>query len=670
MTSIELRLLGPFELTDLSGQALAVRAKKGRGLLAALALAPSQSLPRERMTGLLWSDRGDAHARSSLRQALLGLRSDLAPGSPAALTISDQKASLNLAHVGVDVLEFQQLAAADDVSALHRALQLYRGELLADTFIQDPSFEEWLAVERRRLADVALGVIERLCGHETGTARIELAKRLVALDPLREASHRLLMQAFVDVGERALALRQYEICRDLLRDELQIAPSEQTEALRRRCSGEAGARAAPATNGNGAAPAAPTSATVMADDRPLVAVLPFHPFSSDPEMENFCDGLTEDIITALSRIGAIRVVARSTMFTYKHRAVDIRSVGRDLGARYVLEGSVRSSATNTRAVAQLIDAANGHHVWADQIDRANGETFELQNGITRSVVASVQAQLMLYEGRLGAEGEGSHKAPRLLARAWQRFLGLTDRSLAECHDLAERALAIEPGNGTAHRMLAACLYHRLYMGFLPWDRQAVERLFSHARTSIESDEADEYSHWAMACAYLLRGQHDLATASLRRALEINPNFALAHGSMGTVLTWAGDHDESVRHNELALSVNAQDPSNFFRHFGLALAHYLSERPDKALAHARVVAQARPGWWLAQAVYAASLVQADRLEEAQRIMAELAADGPDSSRLRLSMLPFARRADRERFARDLSLAMPVRTGEQKRDRAVH
>src|SRR4030095_8806427 len=134
--------------------------------------------------------------------------------------------------------------------------------------------------------------------------------------------------------------------------ELQIAPGEQTEALRRRCVDNATARpkSAPNGNGNGASPEPGHGRPVAAADRPLVAVLPFQAFSSDPEMENFCDGLSEDIITGLSRIGAIRVVARSTMFTYKHRAVDIRSVGRDLGARYVLEGSVRSSGRSTRAV--------------------------------------------------------------------------------------------------------------------------------------------------------------------------------------------------------------------------------------------------------------------------------------------------------------------------------
>ena len=187
MPAIEMRLLGPFEIRGVAGQQLSISAKKNRALLAALALAPSQSLPRERMTGLLWSDRGDAQARSSLRQALLGLRADLAGSEVAALHIDDDRASINLAHVGVDALEFRRLAALDDVVALRRANSLYRGELLADTFVQDPAFQEWLGAERQRLADLASSVIERLCAYESGATRIDLAKRLVAIDQLRES---------------------------------------------------------------------------------------------------------------------------------------------------------------------------------------------------------------------------------------------------------------------------------------------------------------------------------------------------------------------------------------------------------------------------------------------------------------------------------------------------
>jgi TolB-like protein len=655
MPAIEMKLLGAFEVRDIAGRSLSIKARKNRALLAGLALAPSQSMPRERMTNLLWSDRGDAQARNSLRQALLGLRSDFAPANLAVLEISDEKASLNLADVGVDALEFQRLAASSDVADLRRADALYRGELLADTFVQDRAFEEWLGAERQRLADIASSVVERLCSHESGTTRIELARRLVALDPLREASHRILMQAYYDAGERALALRQYEVCRDILRDELQISPGDQTETLRRRCLESSGSSQKPSSGKGVATQAERPDVTPDVDDRPLVAVLPFQAFSSDPEMENFCDGLSEDITTGLSRIRAIRVVSRSTMFTYKHRSFDIRSIGHDLGARYVLEGSVRTSGKNMRVAGQLIDTLNGHHIWAEQLDRVNGEMFALQNDITKSIVASVQTQLVLNEGRASADGDEHAKASRLLARAWQRFLGLTGESLAECSALAERALQLEPRNATAHRMLAVAIYHQVYMGFAPWNEQAIDRLFTHARISVESEGADEYCHWAMECAYLLRTQHELAAASLRRALEINPNFSLAYGSMGTVLAWSGEHDESVKSNELALRVNPQDPSNFFRHFGLALAHYLASRPEMALSHARAVAQARSNWWLGQIVYAASLVQSDRLDDARQVIGELRSKRPDVSASQLAMLPLAKVADRDRLSRDLRMA---------------
>lgn len=651
MTAIEIKLFGPFEIRDAAGRPSAVKAKKNRALLAALALAPGQTLPRERLMNLLWSDRGDAQARSSLRQALLGLRSDLAEPEAGVLHVDDEKVSINLGHVGVDALEFERLAALDDMSSLRRAYVLYRGDLLGDTFIQDPVFEEWLAGERQRLADSAIGVVERLCRHETGAARIDLAKRLVALDSLRENSHRLLMQAYLDAGERALALRQYELCRELLREELQIAPGEQTEALRRRCLDGPSAQQKqpdrPQLQANGA------NAVLRVDERPLVAVLPFQTFSSDPEMEGFCDGLSEDITTGLSRIGAIRVVARSTMFTFKHRAVDIRAVGRELGASYVLEGSVRTSGKNLRIAAQLIDAVDGHHVWAEQLDRLNGETFDLQNDITRTIVASVQSQLQLHEGRVAFESAEPTRASTMLARAWRRFLNLTEESLRESNALAERALEAEPRNATAHRMLAIVIYHQIYMGFLAWDQKAIDLLFKHAKIAIESDGADEYCHWAMECAYLLKGEHELAAASLRRALEINPNFALAYGSMGTVLAWAGEYEESVKSNELALRVNPQDPSNYYRHFGLALAYYLASRTPEALTHARLVTQARSKWWLGQLVYAAALVQSNRSDEARRVVEDLTGDRRDVARL--EMLPFKNAADRNRLLNDLRIA---------------
>ena len=209
--------------------------------------------------------------------------------------------------------------------------------------------------------------------------------------------------------------------------------------------------------------------------------------------------------------------------------------------------------------------------------------------------------------------------------------------------------------GMAHRMVAVALYHQMYMGFIPWTELTVDDVYAHGKLSVESEDTDEYSHWAMACAHLLRTQHERALASLRRALEINPNCSLAHGSIGTVLAWAGQHDASVASNEFALRINPQDPSTFFRHFGLALAHYLASRYERSLVHASAVLQMRPSWWLGQIIYAASCAQIGRRDEARPILDELMRVRPRMTASSLGILPHAHPQDRKHLLDGLRLA---------------
>lgn len=604
-------------------------------------------MPREYLAGLLWSDRGEIQARSSLRQALVALRRDLSALGDGFLLVKETNIALKPGLVEIDAVEFQRLAQSNDLATLRRAALAYQGELLADIYIADPVYNEWLVSERRRLADIATNVLEKLCARETGQAQIEVARRIVALDPLRETPHRVLMQFYQEAGETGLALRQYEICRRTLESELQVAPSEETESLYRQLKNSVNG-AKPIQIGAEITGSRPEGARV-AGDKPIVLVLPFENAGDDAEVDRFCDGLTEDVTVGLSRISTIRVIAHVATFSHRRRPIDIVSAARLRGARYILDGSVRTAGKITRATVQLIDADGGHHIWAQQMNRPETDViFDLQDDLTRSIVASVQTQIILSEGRHRSSVDGADSLPGLLARSWQRFLALTDESLGECRVLAERALTLDGRNGAAHRMRAAALYHQVYMGFIPWVEPTIEEIYKHGKASVESDEADEYSHWVMECAHLLKKEHEPAMASLRRALEINPNCSLAIGSMGTVLAWSGQPDESVRSNELALHMNPQDPSNFFRHFGLALAHYLASRYSKAVAHARMVVQTRPGWRLANLVYAASLMQSQRPDEAVRILSALQ---PLDVR-GLNYLPFARSEDLEHLRRGL------------------
>jgi len=391
-------------------------------------------------------------------------------------------------------------------------------------------------------------------------------------------------------------------------------------------------------------------------NKPSLAVLPFQAMGHDVDLESFADGLSEDIITELSHIKGLWVIARNTMFTYKGRAIDVCSIAKDLGVQYVLEGSVRKADGRVRMTAQLIEAERGHHVWAAKIDRASTGLFELQDDFTQCVVASVQTQLIVSEGKAVArDAKRSSHVGDLLARANAGLYPPTAERLSDIVSLAENVLALDPSNGEACRLLAVGVWHQAYIGFIPWNRPVAERVMSFAQRAVVVEHADEYAHWALALAHLMAGQHDRALVSLRRALDINPNCSLAYGSIGTVLAWGGVPDESIANNELALRINPGDPLNSHRHFGLALAHYLASRYAKALECATLVVQLRPEWWLAHIIYVATLAQAGRAIDAQVAGVELRHVRPDMTVASLNALPFAKVTDRDHVAEGLRKA---------------
>lgn len=390
------------------------------------------------------------------------------------------------------------------------------------------------------------------------------------------------------------------------------------------------------------------------ESRPSIAVLPLEAVGgdADAELARFTDGLTEDVITGLSRIRAFWVIASSTMFTYKGRAIDVRAVGRDLKVNYVVSGRVRKADERLRLTVQLTETSTGHHLWAATFDRRGGGSFELQDDLSQCVIASVQVQLIVSEGRAA-----SRPAARAgnLARSWERLYRATAAGLSEAVASAEKALQIDQANGEACRLLAAATWHQAYRGHIPWDAAAAERVMTFAQRAVLAEDADEYSHWVQGLAHLMAGQHDRAAVSLQRALDINPSFSLAYGTLGTVLAWAGRSDESIANNQLALKINPGDPLNPHRYFGLALAQYLASRHVPAIENAALAVQVLPEWWLGLMVYAASLAKAGRLAEARAVGADLNRVMPDATVASLDRLPFARAADRDRLADGLRKA---------------
>ena len=332
----------------MAGEAIELAARKGRGLLAILALAPGQSVSRERLAFLLWSDRGEAQARSSLRQMLTVLRKELGEG---VLCSDDERVQLH--ETTSDVSDFIRLASAAGQLELRQAVELWSGELLADSAIHEEAFADWLAGERARLGEMLQQAIVRLMPLESGDARVALAKRLVALDPLREASHVALMQAYAESGDRAQALAAYGAARDVLNAELGVPPGRELEAL----------RASLLEQGNPSAPEAAGQAIKAA-----VAILPFVNLSADASRQYLSDGITEDLISLLGRFSDVRVVACNPA-VHKVAHGDASEIMRELGADFIVRGAARASDTRLVVSCQLIDGASAGVLWSERYDR-------------------------------------------------------------------------------------------------------------------------------------------------------------------------------------------------------------------------------------------------------------------------------------------------------------
>jgi adenylate cyclase len=425
-------------------------------------------------------------------------------------------------------------------------------------------------------------------------------------------------------------------------------------------AGHAGGRTAPDQGSEGriadeATPPLDTPSPLLHEPtsvaKPSIAVLPFANLSIDPEQEFFVDGLTEDIITALSRISALWVIARGSTFTYKGKPTNVKQVAQELGVRYVMEGSARRTGDRLRVTAQLIDAATGHHVWAERYDRPLTDLFDIQDEITRSVAASTETHVVFAE-RQAAESRPSidFKARDLVARAWARVYDETPEARAEASDLVEKAIRIDPSHPVAHRVRAIIFLDSMEFGEIPRDARSVTRALELARTAVRLSPRDEMAHYVMAWAYDEAEQLEAAVAACERGLEINPNCSLILSEMGACLGPLGRPQEAIEVCQLALQLNPRDPSNFWRHSSIAIAHFIAADYGDALRESKKVAQSRP-FLRSAIIWAASAAALGKTNEARTAVEYCLAQRPDL-RVR-SVVPdhirrFVRDEDHERL----------------------
>jgi TolB-like protein/Flp pilus assembly protein TadD len=383
-----------------------------------------------------------------------------------------------------------------------------------------------------------------------------------------------------------------------------------------------------------AAPANTTLATeqptLALPDKPSIAVLPFQNLSGDPEQDYFADGVVEDIITGLSRIKWLFVIARNSSFTYKGHAVDVKRVGRELGVRYVLEGSVRKAGERVRVSAQLAEAETGVHLWAERYDRRLEDIFVLQDEITLSVVGAIEPRLRDAEiERVKRKRPDNLDAYDLVLRAIPHAYSVEPAEAAKALPLLEQALALEGDFAGAHGLLAWC--HEILFVWAGFNEENRVSAILHAKAALTHgrDDATALALGAFATAMV---EHDRVTAieAFERALTLSPSSAFTLYLGSVALGYAGEAERAIAWAERALRVSPMDRLSFAYHHALAVANFLRGRYEEAANAARRAVQSNPQFSVAHCLFAAALAKLGRREEAEAAAARVLALQPSFS----------------------------------------
>jgi TolB-like protein len=381
-------------------------------------------------------------------------------------------------------------------------------------------------------------------------------------------------------------------------------------------------------------------------DRPAIAVLPFTNMSDEPEQEYFSDGISEDIITALSKLRWFYVIARNSSFVYKGKSVHLTQIGEELGVGYVVEGSVRKDGDRVRITVQLNDVVTGSHIWAERYDRSLADVFAVQDEITQAIVAAIEPQLYAAENfRAQRKAPDSMDAWDLVMRALSHYWRVTRQDNMVAQALLEKAIKIDPNYGQALGLLAASHIFGAHMG---WETmaKAVPIAERAALAAIHADSEDPWAHHALASVYLLNRRFDDSLAEYELALRLNPNFSPARGYYGVALSYCGRWEEGYRNAQHALRLSPRDPFAAIYCGVAAYSQFVGRNYEEAMRLAREALRHRADFVGAHRVLTAAAAAAGHDDIASAALTELRRVQPDISLAWIAKeMPFQREEDR-------------------------
>ncbi len=401
---------------------------------------------------------------------------------------------------------------------------------------------------------------------------------------------------------------------------------------------------------------ADTAAPLVLPEKPSIAVLPFANMSGDPEQEFFADGMAEDIITALSRMPWFFVISRNSTFTYKGRAVDVKQVARELGVKYVLEGSVRKAGNRVRITAQLIDATTGQHVWAERYDREITDIFEVQDEVTQAIVGAVAPEFLSVEARSARRKDAAQlDAWECVMRGRALMWKMRPEDAAEARKLFERAIELAPGGefGMSDLALVHCLEF-----FYRWGNSPEKSHEDMLRTVEKAVAANDHDLWAltiMGFAYAFARRWSDAMTPVDRAIEQSPNFAPAIGVRGLILALLGDTDEAIQCYDRAHRLSPRDSALALWDMGRVWAYFIEGRYEEAAAQAQKAIRVAPQNPTYRRQLASCYALLGRMDDARGALRDYLRLEPDHTIADVSKIPASNPEHLERFLEGLRMA---------------
>lgn len=619
---LHLRVLGEIEVSRGADSIALPPSKKTRALLAYLAMN-DRSHRRERLCELLWDIPDDP--RGALRWSLSRIRGIVDEGELKRVVANRDSVTLERNGLEIDLIDIRRRFAdgveTADLADLRAAADAFRGDFLEGLDLADyHDFQAWCVAEREESrvlqARILSSLVQQLSPEDSSI--LEYARAWVKADPFECEPRCKLVELLFGAGRRTEAEKQYEYGVHVLEEAGSPAIAGLHDLWKALNSGDHRPKpTAPSSKSVTASSEDTRAAEQSTAERPVVAVLPFVNMSDSAEDEFFADGLSEDIITALSASRLFPVIAQNSSFTFKGRNVQHETIAAELGARYILEGSVRRGGDRVRITAQLIDAENGHHLWAERFDRNLDDVFAVQDEITARIAAIVEPELSKVEfQRQSASPPKNFSTWELCVRGSAALHTGTREGNEEAKSFFKRAAEQDPTYSHAQAGLAYAYYRDLFLAVAEDDEATLESCRRHAERAIELDPLDAFAQGTLGLAFLRAGQFALAADQGRKAVEINPGRVASFALVGTALTGAGRPVDGIPYLERSLELNPIDPRNFIYMAFLAEAHFQAAEYTEAIDWARKSLQLRPAHIDARIILAASLGQAGKLPEAQ------------------------------------------------------